>query len=44
MFQSTRQQVAEKIDSLEKDKSLPFTEILDAAIVACMVDLPIIGL
>src|SRR6185437_13858426 len=33
MSQSTRQQVAEKIDSLEKDKSLPFTEILDAAMV-----------
>ena len=33
MFQSTRQQVAEKIDSLEKDKSLPFTEILGAEVV-----------
>jgi hypothetical protein len=33
MFQSTRQQVAEKIDTIEKDKSLPFTEILDAEMV-----------
>src|SRR5262245_63411043 len=33
MFQSTRQRVAEKIDSIEKDKSLPFTEILDAEMV-----------
>jgi hypothetical protein len=44
MSQSTRHRVAEEIDSLDKDKSLPFTEILDAAMVACMVDLPIIGL
>ena len=28
MSQSTRRQVAEKIDSIEKDKSLPFTEVL----------------
>jgi Transposase DDE domain len=33
MSQSTRRQVVEKIDSLEKDKSLPFTEILDATMV-----------
>src|SRR6516164_11716273 len=33
MSQSTRRQVAEKVDSLEKDQSLPFTEILDAAMV-----------
>ena len=33
MSQTTRRQVAEKIDSLEKDKSLPFTEILDARMV-----------
>jgi hypothetical protein len=44
MSQSTRHRVAEEIDSLDKDKSLPFTEILDAAMVAFMVDLPIIGL
>jgi hypothetical protein len=33
MSQSTRQQVAEKVRSLDKDKSLPFTEILDARMV-----------
>jgi hypothetical protein len=33
MSQGTRHQVAETIDSLDKDKSLPFTEILDAAMV-----------
>jgi Transposase DDE domain len=33
MFQRTRHQVSEKIDSLEKDESLPFTEILDAQMV-----------
>src|SRR5262249_9051280 len=33
MFQSTRQQVAEGVRSLDKDKSLPFTEILDAGMV-----------
>src|SRR5262245_40260557 len=33
MFQSTRPQVAEKIDSREKDQSLPSTEILDAGMV-----------
>src|SRR5215475_14159936 len=33
MFQSTRQQVAEEVRSLDQDKSLPFTEILDAAMV-----------
>jgi len=33
MFQSTRQQVAEEVRSLDQDKSLPFTEILDAGMV-----------
>src|SRR5262249_42608264 len=33
MFQSTRQQVAVRIDSIEKDQSLRFTEILDAEMV-----------
>src|SRR5262249_18454554 len=33
MSQSTRRRVAEEIDSLDKDKSLPFTEILDAEMV-----------
>jgi hypothetical protein len=33
MFQRTRHQVSEKIDSLDKDESLPFTEILDAQMV-----------
>jgi DDE family transposase len=33
MSQSTRRQVAEKIDSLDKAKSLPFTEILGAVMV-----------
>jgi hypothetical protein len=33
MFQRTRDQVSEKIDSLDKDQSLPFTEILDAQMV-----------
>jgi hypothetical protein len=33
MSQSTRHQVSEKIDSLDKDESLPFTEILDAQMV-----------
>jgi hypothetical protein len=33
MSQSTRHRVAEEIDSLDKDKSLPFTEILDAEMV-----------
>ncbi len=33
MSQSTRHRVSETIDSLEKDKSLPFTEVLDAGMV-----------
>jgi hypothetical protein len=33
MSQITRHQVAEKLDSLDKDKSLPFTEILDTEMV-----------
>ena len=33
MSQTTRRRVAEKIDSLEKDQSLPFIEILDAEMV-----------
>jgi len=33
MFQSTRQQVAEKARSLDADRSLPFLEILDAQMV-----------
>ena len=33
MSQSTRQQVTAKVRSLEKDPSLPFTEILDARMV-----------
>src|SRR6266566_3638170 len=33
MSQGTRRQVAETIDSLDKDKSLPFTEVLDAEMV-----------
>ena len=33
MSQTTRRRVAEEIDSLEKGKSLPFTEILDARMV-----------
>jgi hypothetical protein len=33
MSQSTRHQLAEKVDPLEKDRSLPFTEILGAAMV-----------
>jgi len=33
MFQSTRQLVAEEVRSLDKDKSLPFTEILDSGMV-----------
>jgi hypothetical protein len=44
MSQRTRHRVAEEIDSLDKDKSLPFTEILNAAMVTCVVDLPIIEL
>ena len=33
MCQNTRRQIADKIDSFDKDKSLPFTEILDARMV-----------
>src|SRR5262245_41294531 len=33
MFPNTRQPVAETIDSIEKHKTLPFTEILDAEMV-----------
>jgi DDE family transposase len=33
MSQGTRRQVAETIDSLDKDQSLPFTEVLDAEMV-----------
>ena len=33
MSQRTRHQVSEEIDSLDKDESLPFTEILDARMV-----------
>ena len=33
MSQSTRHRVAETIDSLEKDQSLPFTEVLGAEMV-----------
>jgi hypothetical protein len=33
MVQHTRRRIADKIDSLDKDKSLPFTEILDAQMV-----------
>jgi Transposase DDE domain len=33
MSQGTRRRVAEKIESLDSNKSLPFTEILDAAMV-----------
>ena len=33
MSQSTRRQVTETVRSLDKDRSLPFTEILDARMV-----------
>jgi hypothetical protein len=33
MSQSTRQQVAEEIRSLDDQESLPFTEILDAKMI-----------
>src|SRR3954449_6110623 len=33
MSQTTRRRVAEEIDSLEKDKGPPFTEVLDAEMV-----------
>jgi hypothetical protein len=33
MYQGTRHRVAEEVDSLDQDQSLPFTEILDAGMV-----------